>query len=447
MRVSEKYRPLFHFAPEAGWMNDPNGLIVIDDTYHLFFQHDPASTFHGTMHWGHAKSRDLLQWEERPIALYPTELGSCFSGSAIETEVGEVRLLYTAHRSTAEGAVETQALVFADRALERFQRYPSNPVIANPGLTNFRDPKVIWHGPTERWIMLLTHGQAIGFYASSDLIDWIPLSTFGDKEGRHGPGPWECPDMIVLDGPDGNTYWVVLVGIGADAYAPGSGTQYFVGTFDGERFHNGNPPDRALWLDHGRDHYATQTFFDRAGGQAIAMSWASNGRYAQQTPTIAFRGAMTLPRALRLVDTPHGLRVAASLPGAVAQQIPPLSERGSGQLDVSQSLAVGEEASIALFGEAAPHIVIRRTSEDRGFIRSIRQARDDLPDFGHNYDVNVDWPPSGTLDVTLYVDRGIVELTAASGQVWITNLYFPENPDGPARVAFSGPPGLHYLDA
>ena len=91
MRVSEKYRPLFHFAPEAGWMNDPNGLIVIDDTYHLFFQHDPASTFHGTMHWGHAKSRDLLQWEERPIALYPTELGSCFSGSAIETEVGEVR--------------------------------------------------------------------------------------------------------------------------------------------------------------------------------------------------------------------------------------------------------------------------------------------------------------------------------------------------------------------
>ena len=144
-------------------MNDPNGMIRVDGVYHLFFQHDPDSTVQGPMHWGHAKSTDLVNWEELPVALYPTALGTCFSGSAIETADGALKLFYTAHQRPDGRDFQTQCLVHADRALTTFTSEPANPVVKNPGLECFRDPKVIWHATTARWIMAVTLGQSIGF--------------------------------------------------------------------------------------------------------------------------------------------------------------------------------------------------------------------------------------------------------------------------------------------
>jgi len=433
MNSPEKYRPRLHFSPAKGWQNDPNGMIVLDGVYHLFFQHDPDSTVHGPMHWGHARSDDLVHWTELPIALYPTELGTCFSGSAIETQEGEVRLFYTAHRRIDGEDFQTQALVYANRALDSFEREPGNPIINNPGLRAFRDPKVVWHEPTQRWIMLVTHGQCIGFYGSQNLVDWTLLSTFGETEGRHGPGPWECPDMICLKTPGGESKWVVLVGVQAPAYANGSGTQYFVGDFDGTRFQNDNPPECELWLDFGRDHYATQTFFDRSGGETIAMSWASNIGYAQQTPTTAFRGAMTLPRVLSLIDTSAGLRISARLPDTVARQVPDGITNGVGYVQLPQNLAIGEATRIILFGAADAQIVVRRSTATSGSIRMRRDAIEGIRDFGHDYEVPVSWPSNGPLELTLFVDRGMVEIAAADGTVWITSLYFPADPEGEMR--------------
>ena len=434
--MSEHYRPNLHFTPRTGWMNDPNGMIRVDGVWHLFFQHDPDSTSHGPMHWGHATSTDLVHWTEQPVALHPTELGTCYSGSAIETEAGEVKLFYTAHSRTATGEdYEVQCLVNADAAASAFRVDPANPVVPNPGLVAFRDPKVIWHEPSLRWIMLVTEGQSIGFYGSTDLKSWSHLSSFGEGHGRHSPGPWECPDMVPLTAPGGETVWMLTIGLNPGGYAPGSGTQYFLGQFDGTIFTNANPPQTELWLDYGRDYYAAQSFFERGGtATPTAIAWVSNWLYARQTPTREFRGVMSLPRELRVVDTPDGLRVAARVPSAVQRAFAAVNHPGTSRVDISVDLAAGEGMAVTLFGEKGPHFVIQRDGLNRARIRTLRAARAGIEHFAHDYVVNLPWPHEGGLNVTLFIDRGLVELCAADGEVWITNLFFPANPEAPTTI-------------
>ena len=417
-------------------MNDPNGMIRIDGLWHLFFQHDPLSTSHGPMHWGHAISTDLANWEERPVALCPTAQGTCFSGSAIETQDGNVKLFYTAHKLTSGGEdYQTQCLVHADRSLTWFEDEPANPVIANPGLVAFRDPKVIWHAPSGRWIMLVTEGQRVGFYSSTDSKAWQRLSGFGEGHGRHSAGPWECPDLVPLVAPNGETFWVLIVGLNPGGYAPGSGTQYFIGHFDGTTFTNFNSPEIELWLDYGRDYYAAQTFFERGGTlEPTAIAWASNWLYARQTPTEAFRGVMSLARELRLVETTDGLRVAARVPQMVQRAIAADSRSGISRHDVREELAVGAELAITLFGEDRPHFILRRVSGGRGKIRTLREPVAGLDEFAHDYTVDFAWPEGGALDVSVFLDSGLVELTAAGGLVWITNVFFPADPNASVRT-------------
>ena len=235
---------------------------------------DPRAMVHGPMHWGHATSRDLAHWEEQPIALYPGSEGECFSGSAVSAAEGAVTpelggrqlLFYTGHQRAPTGEdFQSQCLALADHDLTHFETYPGNPVIPNNGLEAFRDPEVIWHAPSRRWIMVATHGQSIGFYSSTDAVAWRFESTFGKAEGRHSEGPWECPDLFPLQIEETDEeYWVLLVGIGSGGIAGGSATQYFVGQFDGTTFKNVNSPGVELWLDQGPDCYATKSWSGRS---------------------------------------------------------------------------------------------------------------------------------------------------------------------------------------
>ena len=424
--MTDPYRPALHFAPQKGWMNDPNGLIRKDGIWHLFFQHDPDSTTHGPMHWGHATSRDLLHWDEQPVALYPDHNGTCFSGSAIETAEGAVKLFYTGHSLRDGQDYQVQCLVEANSDLTAFTPYAGNPVVPNPGKIAFRDPKVIWHAPSARWIMLVTEGQSMAFYGSENLTDWAYLSRFGEGHGRHSEGPWECPDLVALTAPSGEVVWMLIVGVNPGGYGAGSGTQYFLGDFDGIRFTNRNAPDTTLWLDYGRDYYAAQTFFDRAGGPPVAIGWASNWHYAKETPTSAFRGVMSLPRCLSLVETPAGLRVAATLPAGAEGAF---TVAGTARHPVTATLAVGERLDITLFGADAPQITITRTSADKGVLRSIRPAHGTMHAFAHDITVPLDWPPEGVTG-DLYIDHGLTELCLSQGTVWLTNLHYPADPQG-----------------
>ncbi|MGE4307403.1 MAG: glycoside hydrolase family 32 protein [Novosphingobium sp.] len=437
MRMSS-HRPNLHLAPPAGWLNDPNGLIRHQGKWHAFYQHDPDQIGHGTMHWGHAVSDDLVHWRHQPVALYPDALGACWSGSAIATEEGAVKLFYTAHRKAPDGRDdENQCLVHVDPDFTIFEKDASNPVLTNSGETVFRDPKVLWHAESGRWIMVLTTGQAVSFFSSSDLHDWQFESSFGRGQGHHDEAPWECPDLVEIEMEEGGARWVLIVGIAHGSYSGGSGTQYFVGHFDGHGFTNDNAAETVLWLDFGRDFYAAQTFFN-SGRRPVALAWASNWRYALLTPAQDYRHALSLPRSLSLRRTASGLRLAQKAPETVKAAFPVVGDQsdsaktGTYRLRLEPAETEGEWA-IHLFGDDAPQFAVTRRNGSAVLHvhRDERWAKDVAPHFASSFSVPL---PEAGFDLEIYVDRGLVELSACDGLVWVTMQYFPERPEGEVRL-------------
>lgn len=319
----EQHRPQFHFTPEKGWMNDPNGLVYYDGEYHLFYQHYPDSTVWGPMHWGHAISKDLVSWEHFPIALYPDSLGYIFSGSIVVDEnnttgfkTGEEKPLvaiFTYHDMLKEKAGrkdrESQGIAYSLDKGRTWTKYDNNPVVPNKGDTDFRDPKVFWHEATKNWIMPLAVGKKLEIFTSANLKNWKKASEFGLKESIND-GVWECPDLISFKTEDGSVKWVLIQNIGRGAVNGGSGTQYFVGNFDGKTFTNDNLPETKLWLDYGADNYAGVSWFNAPNNEKIYIGWMSNwDDYANLVPTTTWRSGMTVPRKLSLNKTPEGYRL------------------------------------------------------------------------------------------------------------------------------------------
>lgn len=441
-------RPAYHFNPAAHWMNDPNGLVYHQGVYHLFFQYHPHSSVWGPMHWGHASSRDLLHWQEHAIALAPDEHGLIFSGSAVwdaqntsglgSADHPPLVALFTYHRlrgpqEAPDAPCETQGLAYSLNAGDTWTKLPE-PVLHNPGLKDFRDPKVFWHEPSQRWIMCLACTDHVAFYASRHLLEWTWLSDFSQNPGE---GVWECPDLFELPTGEGDTRWVLLVSVTLGGPQGGSATQYFVGQFNGERFVCEHQDTR--WLDWGPDNYAGVTW-SNTGTRKLLIGWMSNWRYANQTPTVGWRGSMTLPRELKLKRVQARWLLCC----------PPAAEVASAFSEPSSQLNIDLEACLQAsagrfrlqlkgpanapwtcqlgnsvgatwqlsFDPEANHWVV-----DRSGVR--------MPDFqtalGNVFVV----PRLGgepVLDVTLYVDTHSIEVFAEQGTVSITNLVFPEQP-------------------
>lgn len=449
-------RPSHHFSPQSGWINDPNGLIRVDGVYHMFYQANPNGLVHGPMHWGHASSSDLATWQEHPIALYPEENGQCFSGSAVDAREGNVAsslkadgdilLFYTAHRDGSDRPyVEDQAIAVADRAMTSFRKFSGNPVLRTPGPLDFRDPKVIWHEATKRWIMVVTHGQSIGIYSSPDALDWIFESEFGADEGRHGPGPWECPDLfpIRVEG-TGEEAWILLVGLGRGHISGGSGTQYFVGDFDGHSFRSRNAATVELSMDWGRDYYATQSFSGLSGETPLAIAWMSNWMYANHTPSEGFRGSMSLPRELRLVDTREGLRLTQQVAPSAAGRFPELGltegqpvppNTSVYRLQYSWSAALETRLSLTLFGDSAPSMSFELKAARHYVVSFNRQAHPAIePEHQFATAFSFEAELGDVLELDVFVDHGLVEIGLGGGRHWISNMYFPAEPAGPVTL-------------
>ncbi|MDA0193536.1 MAG: glycoside hydrolase family 32 protein [Bacteroidetes bacterium] len=324
----EQYRPQFHFSPESGWMNDPNGMFYYDGEYHLFYQHYPDSTVWGPMHWAHAVSTDMVSWEHLPIGLYPDDLGYIFSGSAVvdwknTTGFGSednppMVAIFTHHSAEGSKAGRTdyqnQSIAYSLDKGRTWTKYEGNPVLPNQGIKDFRDPKVSWHEASQKWVMILAVWDHVELYGSPDLKSWNKLSDFGLEHGNHG-GVWECPDLFELpiEGSD-ESRWVMFVSIGRGGPNKGSATQYFIGQFDGQQFTNENSKETELWVDAGPDNYAGVTWSDipKGDGRRLFIGWMSNWEYAQVVPTEKWRSAMTVARALKLQQTDAGLRMTSS---------------------------------------------------------------------------------------------------------------------------------------
>ncbi len=309
INYTEAYRPQIHFSPPAHWMNDPNGMVYVNGIYHLFYQYFPDSTVWGPMHWGHAVSKDLVHWDHQPIALYPDSLGYIFSGSAVVDtsntsgfgENGKPPLvaIFTQHNIKGEKAGSTtfqnESIAYSLDEGKTWTKYAGNPVLKNPGIRDFRDPKVSWYEPDKKWIMTLATKDRITFYSSPDFKNWAKESEFGAGIGAHG-GVWECPDLFPLEY-KGQKVWVLLVSINPGGPNGGSATQYFTGQFDGKTFTPSQTDTR--WIDYGTDNYAGVTW-SNTGKRKIFLGWMSNWQYATVVPTQTWRSAMTIPRELTI---------------------------------------------------------------------------------------------------------------------------------------------------
>ncbi|WP_251033707.1 glycoside hydrolase family 32 protein [Bacillus sp. ISL-75] len=453
----EKYRQQFHFSPEEKWMNDPNGMVFFNNEYHLFYQYHPFGTTWGPMHWGHAVSKNLIHWEQLPIALFPDEHGEIFSGSAVvdwnntsglfQNGPGLVAIYTSADNyPDSDRPRQRQSLAYSTDNGRTWTKFEGNPVLSDVNITDYRDPKVFWHEETNKWVMVLATGQSITIYTSPNLKDWEFASEFGNNSGSHD-GVWECPDLFQLpvDGDESIQKWVLLVSIGDNhEFKEGSRTQYFIGQFDGTTFVNDNSDETILWMDYGRDNYAGVSWSDipAEDGRRIYIGWMSNWRYANQVPTEDWRSAMTLPRVLSLASNEAGVRlkqkVAAEIEtirksSEVYQDLtveanqPAIFNMFSPLMEVSIQLENQTSNSFGIVFQNSEDVntVIRYDAEKEMLLVDRTKAGDNS--FSESFPA-VQEAYVKLENLQIIIDTSSIEVFANDGKVAFTSLIFPNQP-------------------
>ena len=460
----EKFRPTYHFSPLYGWMNDPNGMVYKDGEYHLFYQHNPYGSKWGNMHWGHAISKDRINWEHRPDAITPDALGTIFSGSAVvDTDntagfgAGAIVAIYTQNSDR-----QVQSIAYSTDNGRSFTKYENNPVLTSDA-RDFRDPKVFWHKETQRWIMLLAVGQEMQIFSSSNLKDWAFESSFGEGQGAHG-GVWECPDLFELpvDGTN-EKKWVLLCNLNPGGPFGGSATQYFVGTFNGKEFVN-ESPSKTKWMDLGKDHYATVTWSDAPDNRRIAIAWMSNWQYANDVPTSQYRSPNSVPRDLSLF-TVDGETYLQSAPSPELLKLRDISKKRSfkvnGTRTIKDMIAGNEGAyeieltienqhadviGFRLYNDKGEEVDMQYDMKEKKFSMDRRKSGE--VGFNENFPM-LTWTTieSGKdeLKLRLFVDKSSVEAFGDGGRFVMTNQVFPSEPY--THIDFYSKGGAYKVDS
>jgi levanase/levanbiose-producing levanase len=485
---TSRFRPAIHFTARDTWLNDPNGLVFHEGLYHLFFQNNPYGNVWGNMSWGHATSPDLLHWTEHPVAIAGNEAEDIYSGSVVvdhantsgfgtAEEPALVAVYTSAYKAASEhGGTQAQSLAYSTDAGMTWKKYGGNPVLTRNS-AHFRDPKVFRyqgeHGAC--WIMVAVEAQhqKVVFYRSEDLKSWDFLSDFGPANADQGE--WECPDLfpLAVDGDPDNVKWVLIVNVNPGAVAGGSGGQYFVGHFDGARF----IPDagslaapaglsslsdhtaaaaalqQCLWLDWGRDCYASVSFSNAPDGRRIIIGWMNNWDYANELPTAPWRSSMTLARELRLTAANGSARLVQQpvLPAPWAgDELPaagehmdagtfelensvlrlPYAAPGSAQV-IEAEILPGSAAQVAfhLFAhqEGSVGTVLSYHAATAQLVLDRRRSGNTA---FHGKFPSVESAPlvleDGVLKLQIVIDHCSVEVFAQGGTVVLTDLIFPD---------------------
>lgn len=484
-----EFRPAIHFTARDTWLNDPNGLVFYEGVYHLFFQNNPYGNVWGNMSWGHATSTDLLHWTELPVAIACDDREDIFSGSVVvdygntsgfgTVDTPALVAIYTSayKPGTEHSGTQAQSLAYSTDAGMTWRKHEGNPVLTRNS-PNFRDPKVFrYHGDQGScWIMIAVEAQhqKVVLYRSQDLKSWDFLSDFGPANAD--TGEWECPDLFPLsvDGDPDNIKWVMIVNINPGAVAGGSGGQYFIGQFNGERFIPdpgslaapaglASLPDvkaksaalqQCLWLDWGRDCYASVSFSNTPDDRRIIVGWMNNWDYANELPTAPWRSSMTLAREMRLtavngsarlVQQPvlADLRTGEELPTAKdylnadtfdlrnsALRLPD-AVSGSAQIIKAEILpGSAENVDFRLLGSSDGNkgTILRYNTASARLILDRRQSGNV---YFHEKFASVESAPAdlenGVLKLLIIVDHCSVEVFVQGGKVVLTDLVFPES--------------------
>jgi fructan beta-fructosidase len=423
----EIYRPQFHFSPEKNWHNDPNGLIYYKGEYHLFYQYNPNGLEWGYMHWGHAVSEDLFRWHHLPLALKPDEDSkdkvrcTAFSGSAIVDEnnllgkqSGEEKTLVAFYTSQQCG----QRIAYSTDRGRTWTKYEGNPVIPFDDNDDARDPKVLWHEPTQKYVMALyrkteedENSKGVSFYSSENLVDWEWQS--------HIYGFYECPDLIqmqVTNRPE-ELKWVLFDGDGS----------YIIGNFDGQQF---TPETAKMKSDYGANYYATQTWSNipEEDGRIIQIAWMRGGEF----PGMPFKGQMTIPTELTLTRFSTGYQVTRNPVKEIGSLhdkhynwenknlIPGINENLVKKVKGDCLHIIGEFdlKTAASFG-----FMIRRGKKTPGTELLYDAKRGTLSLLGTTAPLS---PVDNKIILEILIDRSSVEVFANGGQTVISNCFTPE---------------------
>lgn len=455
----QPYRPQVHFSPREHWTNDPNGLVFFHGEYHLFFQFNPFGDEWGHMSWGHAVSKDLLHWQELPVAIPEKDGEMVFTGSVVVDHKNSsgfcapgsecLVAVYTGHYSTSGNTLQTQNLAYSRDDGRTWIRYAANPVL-DLHMADFRDPSVSWDEERRHWLMVvsLPRERKVRFYTSADLKQWAQASDFGPAGDVDGD--WECPDLLRIPGEKaGSGMWALKVGLNPGAPQGGSGEQYFLGDFDGKQFTSSSEAGSHGWTNYGKDDYCAISFNGIPKSEKpVLIGWMSNWQYASKVPTSPWRGQMSLPRRLSLLNDAAGLAlvqepVTAPLRGDHSD----ISTVNGGKL--SNSL---QETPFELdlhFGRPSETVFGVRLYTDEqhwteiGFDQAKKEFYIDRTKSGMV--IAPEFPgrtaapliASRPCDLRLIVDRLSVEAYAQNGTIAMTDLIFP--PSQSHRVeSFSG---------
>ena len=434
----EPTRPQFHFTPPIGWMNDPNGMVFHGGKWHLYYQHNPYGTVWANMHWGHSWSNDLLHWRTGPVAVHPhIEIsGRAYSGSGfiVGDEYPQLSSVFADAEPDALWIALTnrgygETVAYSNDGGERFEFPIDEPQVVHP--VDGRDPKILFHKPTGRWIMSVYERRqndpvvdSVTFHSSSNLKDWTRESSMD--------GYYECPDLfeMPLDGDPNQTYWVVHA---ADA-------RYQVGQFDGKAFTPIDEGPRPIWFGKCG---AGQSFSHAPDGRRIQVQWGRVGFPGQR-----WNQQMTFPveLTLRTLDDRPTLCIAPveeirSLHNRVQtfenRIVAPgqslVCESESGELDVALRVRVGDAAgfTIRLGGTEvvwSADGVIRVDGEQPTTLR------------GH---AKVTYPAiDGVVSWRFLVDRASVEIFAGDGRFAVFHPRQTKGTGGPDSVTVHGDGGI-----
>ncbi len=422
--INEKFRPIYHHTPKRGWMNDPNGMFYKDGVWNLYYQYNPYGSMWGNMHWGHSTTTDLIHWKDEGVAIAPDIWGTIFSGSCV-VDKETVVAMYTSSRPTPFGGdVQAQSLAFSTDGGQTFTKFEGNPVLTSEE-KDFRDPRPFWNEDIKSWNLILAVGQEMRIYSSKDLKEWKYESSFGKEYGNHG-GVWECPDLIKID-----SKWLLICNINPGGPFGGSATQYFVGQFDGHRFTCESKPNVTKWMDYGKDHYATVSFYNAPENRHVVLAWMSNWQYANQVPTMQFRSANSIPRDLGLFDY-QGETYVSVVPSKET-----LAMRGAkvkvpteaceivvdlkGKTEIVLSNTKGEQVTMTYDASKQTFAMDRTKSGNVGFSEDFPCVTE-APTYGK------------VKQLRIFIDRCSIEAFDSDGKMAMTNLVFPSEPYNTIKV-------------
>ena len=428
-KVKDDFKPKQHFSAPVGWINDPNGFVFFRGEYHLFYQFNPYESVWGPMHWGHAKSNDLVNWEQLPVALAPDkdyDKDGCFSGSAIVKD-DVLWLMYTGHIVNEDGTVsQVQNMAFSTDGIH-FEKIEQNPVATADGLpeeviaNDFRDPKIFEKDGHYYSVVATKHKDNVGcivLLSSPNLTEWKFESIFLKGEANQG-FVWECPDYFEVDGQeyliispmryqkDGNDF----ININSNIFVTGH-VDWDRKVFVADSFKE---------IDHGHDFYAAQTT-ESPEGERVMVAWMHTWGRPLVTNDLGHKwyGQMTLPRLLKQGE--NGLRQV--LPAGILNSFDDIEigqviqgpSKLSLKLDDSLDLKLGTDQDYLQFGydKESQEVYI-----DRGHLDIQQTGEEEWSTIRRSVTVEAE-------ELLIMIDTNCVEIFVNNGQEVLTSTYYVE---------------------